>query len=293
MRGMRMLFVTIAVAATAATVALAQAPRHNTEAPPAAGTMRMPRNNAMAGATVGIQLTDVTADQVKTLKLSKAEGAIVESVSPNSPAATAGVHVKDVILEFDGEHVRSARHLMRLVSETPAGREVGMVVMRDGRKTELHVKPEAAGFFNPRFSEMIDPQQMRELGQQASRAAREMSRNLPDMVGMGRRPRLGVAAQELTPDLAEYFGVKSGVLVASVQKDSAAEKAGLKAGDVITAVDGHNVATPAELISALPAGGGSHELNLTVTRDKKELKLKATIEGAPDAPVQTRRGDRV
>ena len=83
--------------------------------------------------------------------------------------------------------------------------------------------------------------------------------------------------QGLSPDLAEYFGVKSGVLVATVQKDSAAEKAGLKAGDVITAVDGHTVTSAMELVSALPTGSGAQEVNLTVVREKKELKLKATV----------------
>jgi serine protease Do len=253
----------------------------------------VPTPGAIAGSTVGIRLSDVTADQVKSLKLSKAEGAIVESVNTQSPAAAAGIRAKDVIVEFDGEHVRSARHLTRLVSETPAGREVGVVVMRDGRKTELHVKPEAGTWLNPQFGGMIDPQQMRDLGEQVGRAARDMSRNLSDMAGMSPRARLGASIQQITPELAEYFGVKSGVLVASVQKDSAAEKAGLKAGDVITAVDGHSVATPGELIAALPTGDGSHDVNLTVTRDKKELKLKATLEAAPrERRTQTRRGAR-
>ena len=83
--------------------------------------------------------------------------------------------------------------------------------------------------------------------------------------------------QGLSPDLAAYFGVKSGVLVATVQKDSAADKAGLKAGDVITAIDGRNVASAEELINALPTGTGSHDVNLTVTREKKEITLKAVV----------------
>jgi serine protease Do len=290
MRGMRMLFVIVSIAALAAPAALAQGRRPDAAPLGQSGTVQMPRPGGVAGSTIGIRLSDVAADQVKSLKLSKAEGAIVESVNPSSPASTADVRAKDVVVEFDGEHVRSARHLTRLVSETPAGREVGMVVMRDGKKTELHIKPEAGNWF-PQMSGMIDPQQMRDLGQQVGRAARDMSRNIPDMVGRGNRGRLGVSVQEMPQDLAEYFGVKSGVLVASVQKGSAAEKAGLKAGDVITAVEGHNVTTPGELVSALPAGDGAHDVNLTVMRDKKELKVKATLEPATRTPTETRRGE--
>ena len=83
---------------------------------------------------IGVRLSDVTAENMKTLKLSKAEGAVVESVNPNSPAATAGLREKDVIIQFDGERVRSASHLSRLVAETPAGREVMFSVMRDGKQ---------------------------------------------------------------------------------------------------------------------------------------------------------------
>jgi serine protease Do len=289
MRGMRTLFVMVSVTALAAPAAQAQSRQPN-PAPGQTGTVQMPRLGGIAGSTIGIRLSDVTADQVKSLKLSKAEGAIVESVNPNSPASTAGLRAQDVVVEFDGEHVRSARHLTRLVAETPAGREVGMVVMRDGKKTDLHIKPEAGNWLGPELGGMIDPQQMRDLGEQAGRAARDMSRNLPGMAGRGTRGRLGASVQEMPQDLAEFFGVKSGVLVASVQKDSAAAKAGLKAGDVITAVDGHHVTTPADLVGALPAGDGSRDVTLTIMRDKKELTLKATLQPATGGRTQTAKG---
>src|SRR5438093_11124913 len=82
--------------------------------------VEMPRPGAAS--MIGARLADVTADEAKTLKLPRAEGAMVESVNPNSPASAAGLRAKDVIVEFDGERVRSARHLMRLVTETPVGR---------------------------------------------------------------------------------------------------------------------------------------------------------------------------
>jgi serine protease Do len=249
--------------------------------------VQMPRPGTVS--FIGVRLADVSADDVKPLKLTKAEGAVVESINPNSPASTAGLRVKDVIVEFDGERVRSARHLTRLVAETPAGREVVMSVMRDGRKTDLHIKPEENSWFNPRMSDMMNTEEMRQLGQEIGRQAHDMSRNLPDlMAGAGFRGRLGVSAQELSPELAEYFGVKSGVLVASVQKESPADKAGLRAGDVITAVDGHAVTTSAELIHEIATNGDSHEVTLTVTRDKNEMKLKAVLMQSTQRPASRR-----
>lgn len=269
MRGIRWLVVMLMVAA--AVPAVAQ------------NRVEMPR--AGAASMIGVRIADVTADQAGALKLPKAEGAVVEAVNPNSPGTAAGLRAKDVIVEFDGERVRSARHLTRLVAETPVGRDVTLTVVRDGKKTELHITPEAGTWFHPELNGMIDPDQMRDFGQEIGRQAREMTRNLPDMVdgaraGLAPRGRLGASVQELSPELADHFGVKAGVLVASVQKDSAAEKAGLKAGDIITAIDGHGVTSPADLVKALPTGDGSHDVNLTVTREKKELKMKATVDAA-------------
>jgi serine protease Do len=277
MRGIRML---VLVMLTMAVPAIAQ------------NRVDMPKPAAVG--MIGVRLGDVTADEAKALKLSRPEGAVVEAVNPNSPAGAAGLRAKDVIVEFDGERVRSALHLTRLVSETPAGRDVTFAVVRDGRKSEMHIKPEAGSWFNPQFSG-IDRDRMRDLGQEIGRQAREMSRNIPDMMdgaraGMMPRGRLGASVQELSPDLAEYFGVKSGVLVAAVQSDSAAAKAGLKAGDVITSVDGHAVASAAELIKALPTGDGSHDVSLSVTREKKELKVRATLEASTSRRTPVRRG---
>ena len=90
------------------------------------------------------------------------------------------------------------------------------------------------------------------------------------------RGRLGVNVQELTPELAAYFGVKDGLLVNSVQADTPAAKAGIKAGDVIGAVNGKAVVTSSELVKELADKEG--EVTIGVTRDRKALSLKAILE---------------
>ena len=243
---------------------------------------------------IGLRLSEVTAEHVKTLKLTKQEGAVVESVRPNSAAATAGFHENDVVLQFDGERVRSAAHLTRLVAETPPGREVMVGVVREGRRIDLRVKPEPGNWFEPRFGGMIDldSEDWKEQMERAGRAAREMGRNLPEVLAPG-QGRLGVTVQELSGELAEYFGVKSGVLVASVTADSPAAKAGVKAGDVITAVNGKTVTTPGEIVSSLPSpDGAAHEVTLTIVREKREMPMRVTL-AAPASTGKPARGQRV
>jgi serine protease Do len=263
-------------------VPVVEAQTHRTPQPKQeSGRIQFPQARSVS--TIGVQLADVTAENMKTLKLARAEGAVVESVNPNSPAAAATVHEKDVIVLFDGERVRSASHLTRLVHETPAGREIVMTVMRDGRRTELHITPIAAeaGWFDPRFSDLVNSDEFR---QKMEEARRELGRRLPEamehmregMLAPG-RGRLGVSVQPLGGDLPEYFGVKSGVLVSSVVPDSSAAKAGLRAGDVITAVNGQAIASPRELIDALPGGEGPHDVTLTIVRDRQEMTVKATV----------------
>jgi serine protease Do len=92
--------------------------------------------------------------------------------------------------------------------------------------------------------------------------------------------RLGVMAQELTPQLAEFFSVKEGVLVASVTPDSAASRAGLKAADVITTVNGKAVRTPDDLVRLLRDVPDGQDVSIQVVRDKKPLTLKAKLAAA-------------
>jgi serine protease Do len=89
--------------------------------------------------------------------------------------------------------------------------------------------------------------------------------------------RLGVAVLELTPQLADYFGTKEGVLIASVRDWSPADRAGLKAGDVITAVDGIAVGTEADFTRVLHRDLTSAELSITVTRYLRKQRIEVNV----------------
>jgi membrane-associated protease RseP (regulator of RpoE activity) len=226
-------------------------------------------------AWLGVTLKDVTADKARDLKLPGEYGALVESVEADSPAAKAGLQKGDVIVEFAGERVRSEAQLRRLIRETPAGRTVSLQVIRDGQARALNAKLQSrTNHFN------IDVQ-VPEIHIPPISPQLFDYRGFNFQFGAG-RPSLGISGDELTTQLASYFGVKQGkgVLVREVVVGSAAEKAGLKAGDVIVAVDGKSVATVTELRQALEIKPSKEErkVNLTVVRDRHEQTVPVELE---------------
>lgn len=232
-------------------------------------------------------------------------GAIVEEVREGSAAEKAGIRKGDVIAEFDGERVRGVRHLTRLVSETPEGRSVTAVVERDGKRLDVTVTPEsgAMAFGGRGFELVVPPMRFEHLPGIEKELRRELERSLPRegtwsfrgrpgeafSFRMHERGRLGVSIQPLEGQLAEYFGTSTGVLVNSVEKDSPAAKAGLKAGDVVTAVNGKAVSEPSELIEAVREAGDGATLSIDIVRDRKPQSVKAELEKREPAETPKRR----
>ncbi len=93
------------------------------------------------GPRLGVQIRDIEKDELAKLKLPSPNGVAVVEVTKDSAAEKAGVKANDVIVQFDGENVRSTQQLTRLVRETAPARSVKMVVMRDGKRMELDVTP--------------------------------------------------------------------------------------------------------------------------------------------------------
>jgi serine protease Do len=87
---------------------------------------------------------------------------------------------------------------------------------------------------------------------------------------------LGIEAEALEGQLAEFFGVKEGTLVRNVVKGGAADKAGMKAGDVITRIDGSSIAAPSDISSRLRSQRGK-SVPVVVMRDRKEINMQVSI----------------
>lgn len=235
------------------------------------------------GSRIGVTASELDAAEMERLKLTG--GVFLDSVTPDGPAAKAGMRSQDVVVEFDGERVRSVRQFTRLVRETPATRSVKAVVMRDGKRTELNLTPAEAESLDV----AIDADRIR-------RQVEEMTARIRPFEGFEFPSlwptRLGVSVHELTPDLAGYFGVRDGVLVASVTADSPAAKSGLKAGDVITSVDGRDINTAADLTRQLRSRTTDGDITLGIVRDKKAISVTAKIEAAPERRARPAREPR-
>ena len=221
------------------------------------------------GPSLGVMVSDVKPDDVRELKLPGEYGVIVNQLSNDSSAAKAGIQKGDVILQFAGEKVRSAAQLARLVRETPPGRAVSVEISRSGRTQNV-----TATLVNPAPPERMFRYRMPNVEIPQVR--------LPDFNALYiGGPRLGVSGDDLTSQLADYFGVKQGkgVLVREVEEGTPAQKAGLKAGDVIVRVGSEEITSVAELRRALQGSRDqSRTVNVTVVRDRKEQTLSVQLE---------------
>ncbi len=237
------------------------------------------------GGRLGVTVREVGTDDAKRGGQSGG-GVVIEEVSRDSAAEKAGFKKGDIVVDFDGERVRSVRQFTRLVQETASGRAVNATVIRDGQKTTLSVTPRESDAFAPlrdlevfrdNFSYSIParPAIPRPPAPPATPRA-PLPREFEGLLRLG--TALGVTVNTLSPQLADYFGVKDGVLVSSVADDSAAAKAGVKAGDVITAVNGTRVNDSADIRRAMQDVKPGTEFTVEVVRDKKTLTLKGKME---------------
>jgi serine protease Do len=218
---------------------------------------------------LGVTITEVSAEKVKELKLPAERGALVTEVETDSPAAKAGLKSGDVITEFNGVRIEGTEQLRRLIRETPAGRTVQLTVWRDARSQSLSAQLAAP---QDRFRSAIRV------------APRDFSLTIPrfetfvgDLVG---RPVLGVSIEDVSGQLGSYFGVPDGegVLIREVNSGSPAEKAGLKAGDVIIKVAGQRVRNSSELRAKLREKRSEKIVAIGVIRSGREAAFNVEIE---------------
>jgi serine protease Do len=241
---------------------------------------------------LGIETHEVTADKAKELKLPAERGVVLGKIIPDSPAAKAGLKENDVVTELNGQRVEGAAQFRRMVREIPAGRTIQLTVWRDGHSQTLSA---TLGKSEERR------QGMKMLAPTPGTFAFRMPDmpSIPDIPSMewnggmlfGGSPRLGIDAEDLSGQLGAFFGAPDGegILVREVNSGSAAEKAGVKAGDVITSLDGDRIHSVGELREKLSAKRDEKEktVKLGVLRNKSALTLNVELPAAPSRTKHT------
>ena len=231
------------------------------------------------GSYLGVDTRDISADRLEPLHLKEERGVEVTMVDQDAPAGKAGLKEHDVILTVNDQQVQSVEQLRRLIREIPSGRVITVGISREGQP--MSIKAQLAERKNMpdmehSFHFTIPPVNVP--------AIHIPPMNMPEMdmpmtvVVIHSLARSGLMIENLTPQLGDYFGVKSGngVMVRSVEKGSRAEQAGFHAGDVIVKVDGSAVNDCSDFSRLLRARKESKS-SVTVMRDRKEQNLTLTL----------------
>ena len=230
-----------------------------------------------SGSYLGVDVADVTSDRAKELKLNEERGAEITAVDSDAPAGKAGLKEHDVVLSLNGQRVESAEQMRRMIHELPAGRNLNMGISRDGHAMTLTATLADRQSLSMR---VVTPHIY-------VPAMPPMNIEVPQIQVITRSSGLnGMMVQALGTQLGEYFGAPNGrgLLVTSVEKNSSAESAGLKAGDVIVKVDNERVTDISDWRMAVRNKSGQ-SLTLGIIREKREqtVTLKVPERGSNDS----------
>ena len=212
---------------------------------------------------LGVGVADLTPDRVRALNLKDDSGIEVKHVDENSPASRAGLRENDVILEMNRQKVEGIEQFVRAIGETPPGTKIDMAIWRAGARQNLtatlEVRSVPIASWGPDLPDLPMP---------------PAPPTAPGDVSffVVQAPVIGMEGEGLSGQLAEFFGVKSGVLVRSVSPGTPAARAGLKAGDVVTKVNAMTVTNSRE-IWAMVRASRRNKIPLSVVREKKDLTL--------------------
>ena len=241
------------------------------------------------GAFLGVGTEDISKENMGRYGMREVRGVGVTQVIKDSPAEKAGLRKDDVLLRFDGESVTSTRKLSRLVGESSADQTVRITISRSGAEQEV-----SATLAKPRMADLLGASIRDDVFKSIEKSFPEMnskdwpqaqSGDGPFVFSIGANRRIGVSTQNLTKQLADYFGAKDGgVLVTSVSENTPAAKAGLRAGDVITAIDGEKVDSAGDITRAINKKQEG-EISLTVLRDRSTKTITLTPEKSKEPMI--------
>ena len=200
---------------------------------------------------LGVRIQTVTDDLAESLNLETASGALIASVSEDSPASAAGLKVGDVILSFDGKSVNTMRRLPRIVAETQIDKPVQVELWRDGKTISV-------GVVVGRLDE----------GEVQVASARPNA----DEPVVEDVPSLGLTVSSLTPELRQQFELAEtadGVMVVRVDGGGGAAEKGIQPGDLIVEVGQEQVSSPSDIINKVGKERAQNKATVLLLLDRQ------------------------
>ena len=243
------------------------------------------------GSYMGVRTEDVTKDRLDALKMKEETGAEVMAVDQDAAAGKAGIKEHDVIVTVNSQKIDSEEQLRRVVREIPPGRQITVGILRLGQPVTVQVtladrkvvmKSRVVMDHDMSVTPMAPMPPMPPMA--------NMDIEIPSIVVVQSTSRTGLVVENLTPQLAEFFGAKNGrggVLIRSVEKGSIAEAAGFKAGDVIVGVNKDPVADLGDWRRAVRNNAGPTPFK--ILREKKEQSV--TLKLPEHKRSELRKGD--
>jgi serine protease Do len=206
------------------------------------------------------------------------EGARIVEIFKGSEAEKIGLEKGDIIVELNGKTIKKPSDLVDIFEDVEEGEEIKLSILRDGEKKSFTAKLKP--FEGHAYAFHIDDEDGDVLIDVFRMPGEEKDYKVIRSSGInattgGKGGYLGVQIKDLSKQLLEYFEVKNGVLVEEVMKDSPAEKAGLKAGDVIVSINDRKLEDYHDLIRTVNFYDPEEEVNVSFVRkgDTEETKV--------------------
>lgn len=238
---------------------------------------------------LGVGTHDIDTERAAQLKLKDTRGAEIITVDHDAPAAKAGLHVNDVILQMNNQAIEGQAQLGRLLRDTPPGRTVTFLISRDGQQQTISVTLcDRSTLEADAWSQHIPVEPDEDDPISLPNAQPGFGSGFLSALGMN-TAYTGLELDMLGPQLADFFGIHDGqgLLVKRVDDNSPGAVAGLRAGDVITKVNGKIVATTSQWVRTMRANRGK-PMQITVIRDRRENVVTLTAGRSKDRGAVSR-----
>jgi serine protease Do len=251
---------------------------------------------------LGIEMGDISADEVAALKLKEARGAEIVNMDHDGPACKAGLQIHDVIVQMNGQTIDSPDQLRRMLREMQVGSQVAFVISRDGQPQTISLQLANRDTVERQAWEqrykVPEPESassgsvMHGNGFFSSSTANGATKGQRNFLGL--MPMLvnssftGAKLEVMGPQLAEFFGAQgsAGLLVRSVDSNSPASVAGLRAGDVVVKINSISVASGSDWSKTIHENRGK-PLPVVILRDKRVQTLTLTPDTKKRSSVES------